>query len=381
MTDRTHHRAPTARVDGTHAGTAPARQGPPAAHQAGPVPPERRSLLVALVGRAATPGTRSLLVGEPGTGRSLLLDLAVRGARDAGVFVLETRAAGTADRPFSGLADLLQAVPERHLRALPSQQRAAVATVLVRRGEDLESGDDLRAGVAALVRALQRESPVCLAVDDWPQLDHESATVVRGVLDPFPAPREGRSPSLLATQRLEEVLTGVRDRIDPLAFGPQDVLPVPSLTVGSLAAVVTARTGQRWDGAAAAELHRATGGNPRWAAEIAGQQLAHLPGSVGVQLPASVDRAVRTRVLAAPERARYALAVVAVLGSADPEVVLAAVPDHQVALVEAFDARLLRWSAGRLEPVHPVLGTAALALLGHRRTEQLRRELSGRRPR
>lgn len=166
-----------------------------------------------------------------------------------------------------------------------------------------------------------------------------------------------------------------------LAHGPQDVLPVPLLSIGSLADVVSAGTGQRWDGAAVGELYRATGGNPRWAAELAGQQLAHLPGSVGVQLPASVDRALRTRVLAATERTRYTLAVVAVLGSAAPELVLGAVPDHQVALVEAFDAGLLRWSAGRLEPVHPVLGTAALALLGHRRTQERRRELDRRRAR
>ena len=340
------------------------------------IPPERRELLATLVRRATGSGSCTLLVGEPGIGRSRFLELSMQGARAEGVLVLDTRASDTDDRPFQGLIGLLRAVPDRHLQALPPDQREAVTTTLAGRAADLSSLTALRDGVAAIIRALVAESPVCLAIDDWPQLDLETAKVVRHVLDQFPG--EGRAPSLVATQRLDEVVTGTRDRIDSSAFGAQDVVPVPPLTVASLPAVVHDNTGQRWDVAVSTELHRATGGNPRWAAELAGQQLAPLPGNVGVQLPASVADVLSARVAALTDRARYALTVVAALASADPECVLGLFHDDQIALVEARDAEVLRWSARGLQPVHPIVGTAALAYLGHRRTEQLRQQLYAR---
>ena len=337
------------------------------------VPPERRALLATLVQRAATPGTDTLLVGEPGTGRSLLLGLAVQGARDAGVLVLATRAATTAGRPFDGVAGLLRAVPGRAREALRPEHRETVAALLDRPTARQPSSTAVADALAAVLRDLLADSPVCLAVDDRPQLDPQSATVLRGVLDEFAGSRP--APSVLATQRLDEVLTGVPDRLVATSATQPDVLTVPPLSVGALATVLRSTTGQRWDEAGAGELHRATGGNPRWATELGRQQLAHLPGHVGVQLPASVRAALGTRLAAAPDRARYALTVVAALGSADPSCVLALLPGEQVALVEARDAGLLRWTAGRLEPAHAVLGTAALATLGHGRVEALRREL------
>ena len=289
-------------------------------------PPERRALLGTLVARAASPGSRTLVVGEPGAGRTHLLAQAVRGARAEGVAVLSA----------TGLPD----------------------------------------AVTVVEGALLAASPVCLAVDDWPLLDPESAAVVRELLDR--SPRGGPGVSLLATARQDEVLTGLPDPVDGTLFAGTDVLPVPALSVGSLADVLTVTTGQRWTGAAAAGLHAATGGNPRWATELAGPQLAHLPGHVGPQLPGSVAAALGARLDALTDRAREALTVVAALGGADPECVLAVVPDHQGALAEARDARVLRWTGSRFEPAHPIVGTAALARLGHRRVEQLRRELYAR---
>jgi len=340
------------------------------------IPPERRALVATLSRRATAPGSRALLVGEPGIGRSRILELAVQSARAEGVLVLEVRASDVDHRPFHGLIGLLRTVPDRHLRALPREQREAVTATLARRAADLSSTTALGDGVVAVVRALVSESPVCLAVDDWPQLDLETTKTVRYVLDRFAV--EGRAPSLVATQRLDEVLTGTRDRIDSSVFGAQDVLPLPSLTVDSLGAVVHANTGQRWGAAVSAELHRATGGNPRWAAELAGQQLAHLPGHVGVQLPASIADVLSARIGALTDRARYALTVVAALSGADPKCVLRLFDEDQVALVEARDAAVLRWSAEGLEPMHPIVGTAALAYLGHRRTELLRQQLYAR---
>jgi hypothetical protein len=336
--------------------------------------PERRALLATLVARTATPGSRTLLAGEPGAGRTHLLGLAVRGAREAGVVVLDAAAAG-AGGPFAGLAALLRTVPGRHLAALPAEQRAALDADLTGPVVDPTALLALRDAVTAVLAALLVEFPVCLAVDDWPLLDRESATVVRRLLDR--SPDGGPAVSLLATQRLAEVLTGVPDRVDATLFHTTDVLPVPALSVGSLAAVLAVTTGQRWSGAAVAGLHAATGGNPRWATELAGPQLAHSPGHVGPQLPASVAGVLGARVDALSDRARAALTVVAALGGADPACVLAALPDPQVALVEARDAGVLHWSEGHLEPVHPVLGTAALARLGHRRVEELRRTLYG----
>ena len=339
------------------------------------VPPERRPFLAELTRRVTGAGTRTLVVGEPGIGKSRLLELAVRAAQAEGVRVLPVRAAG-GGQPFAGLADLLLALPEALLEALPPVQRAAVDVALARRTVDRPLPPTaLRTAVAALVGALLADGPVCLAVDDWPLLDPESAVVLRHVLD-RPA-RAGRAPSLLATQRMDGVLSGEQDRVEGDLFRPEDVLPVPPLTACSLAALVTARTGHPWSAAAVAELHRRTGGNPLWAAELSHPQLGRpATGAEEVGLPASLAGVLATRTRRLAPGALTALAVVAALGSTPPETLAALVPDHRDALVDALEAGVLRCTGRGLEPTHPLLGTAALESLGPRGRMQLHQRLA-----
>jgi DNA-binding NarL/FixJ family response regulator len=342
-------------------GPAPAPAALPAPSD---VPAERRALVGDLVERAARPGTRTLLVGEPGIGRTTVLDLVVRQARARGVQVLHARASADRDQPFHGLIDLLRGVPRCDVEALPPLQRTAVDVALARRAADPAlPAAALPAGVTTLLATLVDRGPVCLAVDDWPLLDPETAELLRHVLR-RPGPG-GRLPSLMATQRLVGVLSGSRDTVEHALFSPADVLPVPSLTVGSLDALVTARTGRRRSAAVLGELYRLTGGNPLWSAELSHPQLGR-PGSDAVSLPGSVTPMLAARIRALSPGARRALATVAALGSATPATVLALGPDLRSGLAAAADAEVLRLTDRGWEPTHPLLGAAVLESLGAR---------------
>jgi DNA-binding CsgD family transcriptional regulator len=333
---------------------------PTAPRPAPGVPAERRALVSELVDRAGHPGTRSLLVGEPGIGRTTLLDHVVGEARAHGVTVLYARGETGPARPFSGLLDLLGGITTADLDALPPVQRAAVDVALARRAPDPTLPPT---ALAAGVTALLARGPVCLAVDDWPLLDPETTELLRHVLQ-----RPGRGwqgPSLLATQRLTAVLSGSRDTIDHDLFLPEDVLPVPSLTVGSLDALVTARTGACRSTAALRELHRLTGGNPLWSTELSHPQLGR-PDLEAEELgvPGSVAAMLAVRVRALTPGARHALAVVTALGTATTATVLAVGPDLRTGLAEATDAGVLRCTGRGWEPTHPLLGAAVLESLG-----------------
>ncbi|QXG76074.1 LuxR family transcriptional regulator [Modestobacter sp. L9-4] len=325
--------------------------------------PERLALVAELRRRATGAGTRTLLVGEPGIGKSTVLALTVADARAAGAVVLSARAAGTGGQPFAGLIDLLHPLREAELDALPPVQRVALEVALARRPADRPLPPTaLRTAVASWVDGLLVNAPVCLAVDDWPELDPETAAVVRHVLTR--PPRDGRAPALLATQALYGALSGAQDRVEADLFRPSDVLGVPPLSVGSLAELVTERTGRRWDPTVLGELHRVTAGNPLWAAELSHPQLGSLASSPDVGTPASLTGVLATRIGGLTGAARTALAVVAALGRVAPERLTTVVPDGRRALLDALDAGVLHLTPQGVEPVHPLVGAAALEACG-----------------
>jgi DNA-binding CsgD family transcriptional regulator len=341
--------------------TAPTGDPGPAPEQ--PVAPERRALLAELATRATAAGTRTLLVGEPGIGKSTVLDLTVATARAEGAVVLDVRAAGSHGQPFAGLIDLMHPLQDADLDALPPVQRLAVEVALARRTVDRPLPPTaLRTAVATWVEGLLVHGPVCLAVDDWPELDPETAVVVRHVLT-RPA-RDGRAPALLATQGLYGLLSGAQDRVDSDLFRPSDVLPVPPLSLGSLADLVTERTGRRWSSTVLGELHRVTAGNPLWAAELSHPQLSTLAAAPDVTTPPSLADVLATRIGGLTTGARTALAVVAALGRVAPERLADVLPAGRAGLLDALDAAVLRRTPQGLEPVHPLVGAAALASFG-----------------
>src|SRR5204862_6491049 len=142
------------------------------------------------------------LVGEPGIGKTALLDYAA--ARAAGMRVIRARGVESeAEVPFAGLAELLGPAI-RHRDSIPSRQAEALSGALALGPPAASERFAVGAATLSLLSAFAEEAPLALLVDDAHLLDGSSAAALlfaarRLVADPIAlvvAVREGE-PSLL----------------------------------------------------------------------------------------------------------------------------------------------------------------------------------------
>jgi len=187
-----------------------------------------------LIGREAETGLISSLLsgvpsgrpfvltirGEPGSGRSSLLDAARDMARAAGVRTLMARGIdGAAEPAFSGLSSLLRPIapsgdePAEALREALSLRRAAVDPL------------EVRLGVLHTLTAAAQAEPMLLLLDDADRLDPASAEALAFALGRLGVDAVGA----IAT-------TGPGD--GPFDAVTTAVLPLPPLARGALAAIV-----------------------------------------------------------------------------------------------------------------------------------------------
>ena len=136
------------------------------------------ALISAFTERAATGGEALLLFGEPGAGKTVLLDVAADAARDAGSQVL--RAAGAefeADLTYAGLHQVMLPLFGEFGR-LSAVHRDALNAALGS-GEG-PPPDRLQVSAATLtaLRQAASSSPVLMIVDDLQWLDRASASVL-----------------------------------------------------------------------------------------------------------------------------------------------------------------------------------------------------------
>src|SRR4051812_28143926 len=142
------------------------------------------------------------LVGEPGIGKTALLDYAAD--RAEGMRVLRARGIESeAEVPFAGLAELLRPALAA-LDRIPGPQAAALAGALALGPATAQDRFAIGAATLSLLSAHAEEAPLALLVDDAHLLDGSSAEALlfaarRLVADPIAlvlAVREGE-PSLL----------------------------------------------------------------------------------------------------------------------------------------------------------------------------------------
>jgi DNA-binding CsgD family transcriptional regulator len=298
--------------------------------------------------RGGTSGA-AVVVGEPGIGKTALLNYAVD--RAEGMAVLSARGIELeAEVAFSGLLELLR--PIIHLvDDIPGPQAAALRGALAL-GPAAET-DRFNVGAATLsiLAARAEEEPLLVVVDDAHWLDDSSAAALM-----FAARRFVADPIV--------ILLACRAGSNPVL----ETAALPQLTLNGLgreaAAALVERHARRAVPAGITDrLFRATAGNPLALVELAAQT-----PRLGVDFPegqvpleTSVERAFLRRADELSVEARRLLVVAAAVDSGDLGTikdVAARLALNPQALEEAESADLVRIRDVALEFRHPLFRSA-----------------------
>ncbi len=245
------------------------------------------------------------LVGEPGIGKTALLDDLA--ARCDGMRLLRARGVESeAEVPFGGLLELLR--PELALLPrLPAPQAAALGGALALQPGGARDRFTVGAATLSLLAAAAEQAPLAILVDDVQWLDGASAEALLFALrrllgDPIGvvlAARDGE-PSLLDGAALPTLRLEGLDRDASAA-----------LVVRGAAAAVADDVVER--------LYTSTGGNPLALQELAADapQLAGTPAETPLAVTARVVSAFGGRIRALPTATQRALLVAAVADGGD----------------------------------------------------------------
>ena len=334
-----------------------------------------RGTLAEIVDRArGGHGSALLLRGEPGVGKSALLEDAVAAAD--GLTVLRTRGVESeAPLPFAALHRLLRPVLAR-LDSLPAPQADALRGAF---GESAGGVGDRYLVFLATLNLLSEaagEHPVLAVVDDAHWLDDASAAALL-----FTARRlEGEAVALLFAIRDDE--TGAFDT------GDLPVLTVAGVDADAAEALIADQVGDRLEATVApavrAELLEVTAGNPLGLLELTRalsvEQLsgaARLPDRL--PLTEGVERTFLDRYRRLPAPARTLLLVAAADDSGRASTVARAaraLGADADALEVAEESGLVAEAGGTLTLRHPLVRSAIYAAATGTRRRQAHRALA-----
>ena len=321
-------------------------------------------LLGAFLRRAAEEGETLLIVGEPGTGKTLLLDTGVEMAAASGAFVLRARGVESeADVGFSALNQMVWKL----LAYLPELDHAAREALEVALGLDAGAPPDLPlVSTAMLVFLCQARAitPLLIVIDDLPCVDRLSAEVLGFVARRVSGSRIG----FLGAARPGDDGFFDRSGLPEHALGP-----LPKAAAGELVA-------SRFPGLAAevrARVLAEAGGNPLALLELPAA-LSDAQRTAAAVLPAALPltgrlrEAFAPRIAGLPAPARRLLLLAALDGTGDPRVTAA-----PGALDATARARLLHLDEqGRLAFAHPLVRSAAVELASDDEQRAAHRELA-----
>ncbi len=311
-----------------------------------------------------------VLQGVAGIGKTALWREGVGAARARSYRVLCCAPAEAEERlSFSSLADLLSGIEEDAFASLPVPQRTALDIALLR-AERADSSAEPRAvatAAASLLATLASSASVVVAVDDVQWVDRPSARVLEfaarrvqpsrvGFLLSVRTPTEDSSPLGLVHSLPSERLRHV---------------PIGPLSAGALHQLIRERLGQAFGRATLLRIHRATGGNPFFALELARALARDGVPAAGEPLPVPDDvrQLVAERLRKLPRATRQVLLFAATMpnptveklrsamngaASASPERILA-----QLARAEAAGVIVVEGEAVRFK--HPLFASAVPA--------------------
>jgi DNA-binding CsgD family transcriptional regulator len=308
---------------------------------------ERQEIEQALARSRSGASAVLALVGEPGIGKTALLDYAA--SRAEGMQLLRARGIESeAQIPFGSLLELIRPALVL-LDKIPQPQAEALEGALALRPGSAQDRFALGAATLSLLAAYAEQAPVAVLVDDAQWLDGSSAQALlfafrRLVADPI------------------AVLVAVRDGEPSLLDGAD----LPALRISGLTSDEAASLMPEVPPGMASRLHRATAGNPLALLELASSapDLDLAPDGGPVLVPASISRAFLSRFGRLGQAARQALVLAATSDTGDLATLERAAAGLEIdlsGLAAAESARLVRLGPGTVEFRHPLARSAVYA--------------------
>ena len=302
-----------------------------------------------------------LMEGDPGIGKTVLWRAGVELARARDLRVLTAIPATAETRlAFAALADLLGPVLGDVLTNLPAPQRRALEVALLLEDAEGPPPDHRAVAFAFLgaLRALAREGPVVVAVDDVQWLDGASAFIVEFALrrlrdEPVVfllTLRTGEEPALLALERALPY-----EKLRRLTIGP--------LSLGALHRLLRDRLGQVFSRPNLRRLRQLSDGNPFFALELArAMERGSIRLEAGEPLPGMLGTLVQERLAVLPDETRAALLVASALSQPTLALVADAVGgESEGRLAPALEANVIELEGERIRFSHPLLGSGIYA--------------------
>jgi DNA-binding CsgD family transcriptional regulator len=303
--------------------------------------------------------------GDPGIGKTTLWRHVVESAEHEGFRVLTTRSSSAETRlTFVALGDLLGGVEENVLDTLSEPQRRALDAALLRADVKGARTDRRSVGTAALsvLRALARDRPVLVAIDDVQWLDRASQNVLAFVFRRL----EGAPVGVLATRRPDSGSESMlpREHVRRIRLG--------TLSLAAIHDVLASQLGRTFARPTLVRIEQTSGGNPFFALEL-GRALVEsetpVSGAAPLPVPETLQELLERRVQRLPTSSRDALVLAATLAhptldTLDRDAVLAAEETGVVSIDER----------GGVEFTHPLLASSVYGSASPRRRREAHRE-------
>lgn len=289
-----------------------------------------------------------VLVGEPGLGKTALLDDVASHAE--GLRVLRVRASETErDLAFGGLDQLLHPLLGL-LGQIPAPQARALEIALALRPGERADRFAVSAATLSLLSRASEDEPLLILVDDAQVLDVPSVealvfTCRRVLADPIAC--------LMASRPEGTILAGGLPRLDLCGLRPDEVT---ELLAEHAPRHVPTALGRR--------VHAATGGNPLAVVELAEaiDELEQEDDDVPIAVPDRVVASYGQRMAGLPARTREALLVASLAGDVGESILAAnelGIGAEELQPAEA--AGLVTLVAGGVTFKHPLMRASAFA--------------------
>jgi tetratricopeptide (TPR) repeat protein len=313
-------------------------------------------------GRGGNQVVPVLVAGDPGAGKSALLDAAARSLATDGWEVAWGRCPEVEGAPAAWpWTELLRSLA---VRRPPSDEQAEVLAPLLDDAAVRPTGPDavaqrfyLHRAVGGYLAEVAAATPLLLLLDDVHRADPESLEMLTAVVE---AVRD-KPVVVVAAYRSDEVDSRLADTLTALV--PRDPVRVQlgGLSADEVTELVTALSGGDLDGSVTAAIMDRTDGNPFYVRETA-RLLASEGGLVAVaEVPAGVRDVIRRRVARLPAHAQTVLRLAAVVGrEIDVDVLLGADDSDEEAALDAVEAGvmaglLVEPEQGRLRFAHALV--------------------------